>query len=69
MSRMEKIGVSLDLAGNAPWIYITKVNGNPIKETFQANHGFTIGYYPTSVDGDFEFSDTKEVFNLIRKYK
>jgi hypothetical protein len=66
---MEKIGVTIELVGNAPWIYIRQINGKPVTERFQANHGFTIGYYPTTSDGDFEFSDTKEVFNLIRKYK
>lgn len=67
MQRMERIGLKLKLDGNYPWIYIRSINGKPVMENFQGNHGFTIVFYPKK-DEEVEFTDTKEIFNLIRKY-
>jgi hypothetical protein len=38
-------------------------------ETFRANHGFTVMFLPGRNDSPVsEFTDIKEIFNLIRKY-
>jgi len=39
-----------------------------VKETFKANHGFTVGFIPLSSDDSFHFTDLNEIFKLIRKY-
>jgi len=69
VDRLKKIGINLNLCANFPWIYIDKINNKKVVEKFQANHGFTLGYYPIKRDGDFKFSDLNEIFKLIRKYK
>lgn len=67
--RLKAINIDIKLVGNFPWIYITEINGKRIVEKFQAEHGFTIGYCPIRKDQDYRFSDLKEIFKLIRKYK
>ena len=69
MVRMKKIGVNLSLGGNYPWIYIDSINGKRVVEKFEANHGFTLGFSPIKKDGVFKFTDLKEIFKIIRKYK
>jgi hypothetical protein len=65
IERLAKIGIKIELAGNYPWIYLKSVNGNTIKETYLANHGWTIGF----LNKEFKFTELKEIFNIIRKYK
>lgn len=67
--RMEKIGIKIELRGNIPWIYISKINGKVVTERFYGEHGFTLGFYPTRIDDEFDFIDIKEIFKLIRKYE
>jgi hypothetical protein len=65
--RLSKIGIGIELSGNIPWIYLTKVNGNVIKPSdYTSNHGFTIAWYKDDIVLD---SDTKRIFQMIRKYK
>jgi hypothetical protein len=66
--RMKKINIEIKLIGNYPWIYIDSINGKKVIEKFQANHGFTIGFTGVRLGDDFEFTDIKEIFKLIRKY-
>lgn len=65
IERLNKIDIKLELIGNYPWIYLRGVNGNKVKETYLANHGFTIGF----LNKEFVFTDLKEIFKIIRKYK
>lgn len=69
LNRMKRIGIDLELAGNYPWIYITKINGIPVIEKFYSNHGFTLAFSPVKMNSNVLFTDLKEVFKLIRKYK
>ena len=46
VERLQKIGINITLAGNAPWIYLNSINGVRVTEKFYANHGFTIAFYP-----------------------
>lgn len=67
--RLKKIGIDIECFANYPWIYLDSVNGNKVKETFHANHGFTAFWYPLSDhDNAVEFSDRRKVFKIIRKY-
>ena len=67
INRLKKIGIELELMGNVPWIYLSKVNGNRIQpEDYNANHGFTIAWNRDKIELG---SDTKQIFQVIRKYK
>jgi hypothetical protein len=70
--RLKKIGIDLELKGNAPWIYLDKVNGNRIqREDYSANHGYTIAWFPMLHDDEFTLNwhDIKKTFEIIRKYR
>jgi len=69
INRMKKLGIDVELIGNYPWIYIYKINGKRVTEQFLANHGFTIAFQPSIKGGTMQFTDIKEIFKLIRKYK
>ena len=68
INRLDKIGIKLILGSNYPWVYIDKINGKGVTEKFQGNHGFTLAFRTTSKPYA-NFTDLKEIFNLIRKYK
>lgn len=68
VNRLSKIGIDITLAANIPWIYISKINGKPVTEVFQSNHGFTVAFLPPQIDKDLFFNDIGETFKLIRKY-
>lgn len=66
IARLSKIGITLDLVANYPWIYIRKINGKLVTEKYLANHGFTIAFI-NGADG--KLTELKEIFKIIRKYK
>ena len=68
-NRLLKIGITIEMFSNYPWIYLDKVNGNQVKEKYFANHGFTIGFNPAKLEDVFSYTDLKEIFKIIRKYK
>ena len=69
VERLKKIGIDVKLSGNFPWIYLNEINGVRVKENFQANHGFTVMFLPGRNDSPpSDFTDIKEIFNLLRKY-
>ena len=68
VNRLSKIGIDIILAANIPWIYIIKINGKPVTEVFQGNHGFTVAFLPAQRGKDLFFNDIAETFKLIRKY-
>lgn len=69
IERLKKIGIDVKLSGNFPWVYIDEICGKRVTETFQANHGFTVMFLPGRNDSPVsDFTDIKEIFNLIRKY-
>lgn len=69
--RLKKIDIDIEMAGNYPWIYLEKVNGNEIREEdyFYGNHGFTVAFLPIREGQKMELTDIKQVFKIIRKYK
>ena len=70
VERLKKIGIDVKLSGNYPWVYITEICGKRVTEKFDGNHGFTIIFLPVRNDSPpSEFTDIKEIFKLIRKYK
>jgi hypothetical protein len=67
INRLKKIGIELELMGNVPWIYLTKVNGNVVQEPdFTANHGFVVAWNRNNIE---LVSNRKSIFKIIRKYK
>ena len=69
INRLHKIGIDVLTYGNFPWIYIGKINGKPVIERFRSEHGFTLCYLPIKINVPItEFTDTSEIFKLIRKY-
>ena len=69
VDRLNKIGIEVKLSGNFPWVYLDEICGIRVKETFRANHGFTIMFLPGRNDSPVSnFTDITEIFNLIRKY-
>jgi hypothetical protein len=67
VDRLNKIGIKIQLSGNAPWIYLDSINGKRVTERYLGNHGFTISFYPRKGE-ELEFTDITEIFKLIRKY-
>ena len=67
-NRLDKIGIDVEFVANYPWIYLDKVNGQQVKERYQAEHGFTIAFLPVRRDKPFHFTDLSVIFKLIRKY-
>jgi hypothetical protein len=69
--RLRKIGIEVQLYGNAPWIYLDSVNGNKIKKEdyYLGNHGFTIAFYPIKPGKAMEINDISKTFDIIRKYR
>ena len=70
INRLKKIGITLELKGNIPWIYLDKVNGNKIlPEDYNANHGYTVAWYPVKNGGKIHLdSNIKRTFKIIKKY-
>ena len=68
VKRLGKIGIKVELFGNYPWIYLDTINGKKVTEKFEGNHGFTVAFTPIQKDKELCFTNTKEIFKLIRKY-
>jgi hypothetical protein len=68
VERLKGIGITVELLGNYPWIYLDKVNGKKVTERFHGNHGFTIAFLPAKPDQKLEFTDIAEIFKIIRQY-
>lgn len=69
VERLQKLGITVELSSNYPWLYMTKVNGKTVTEKFQANHGFTIAFLPIRINQELKFTNITEIFKIIRKYK
>ena len=68
VERLKKIGIEIRLVSSCPWVYIDKINGKRIVETFEGNHGFTVAFLPLKHNQGINFTDISEIFKLIRKY-
>lgn len=66
--RLSKIGIDVEFAANYPWMYLNKINGQTVKERYQGEHGFTVGFVPIRSGESFRFTDLSVVFKLIREY-
>lgn len=67
--RLQKIGITVEIFANYPWIYLDKVNGNVVKEPFFSNHKFTLAFSGVKRLQESSFTDITEIFKIIRKYK
>lgn len=68
INRLKKLNINVELIGNIPWIYLSKINGKIVTETFAGEHGFTIAFLPIRTNQELQFTDINEIFKLIRKY-
>lgn len=66
--RLKKLNIEVELVLNAPWIYISKINGKTVKEKYQGRHGFTVAFYPIKLGGKLQLTDISKIFKLIRMY-
>ena len=70
VNRLNKINVKITFVCNYPWIYLESINDKKVVEkTFDSNHGFNIAWLSVRKDKSFYFTNTKEMFDLIRQYK
>jgi len=67
--RLKKLGINVEISLNTPWIYMHSVNGKRVTEKFEAEHGFTLAFRPLRPNQELKFTDIKEIFKIIRKYK
>jgi hypothetical protein len=67
INRLKKIGIEIELVGNYPWVYMTKVNGKRVMGTFMAEHGFTVFFMPVRLGQVEKITDIKVIFNKIRE--
>ena len=65
--RLLAINIVTTYIGNYPWVYLDTVNKKRVKEKFMAEHGFTVA--TVSIGGKIELTDTKKIFEIIRKYR
>lgn len=65
VNRLKKIGIEVELLGNAPWCYLYKVCGKKVEEKYLAEWGFTIAF--SSVEG-YKLTEISEIFKILRKY-
>jgi len=69
VERLDKIGIKVTLMGNFPWIYLSTINGKPVTEKRDANHGYNIAFEGTKPGHPaYKFTDIHKTFVLIRKY-
>jgi len=64
VARLKKLGITIKVSANFPWIYLDEICGKKVKEKKDSEHAYVIGYR----NKYFKFSDTKELFKLMRKY-
>lgn len=64
--RLKLLGITLELSGNHPWIYIRSINGKVVTEKFMSDHNFAVVI--STGAGNNKLTDRREVFNLIRRY-
>ena len=65
--RLNRLGIDVQLGYNVPWVYMEEINGIPVLERFQADHGFTAFFIPVNANMPMKFSDSKIVFKKIRQ--
>lgn len=64
ITRLQRLDIQVTFAANYPWIYFATINGKKVTGTFMGNHGWTAFFM--QLDGSYEFSDRKEVFEKVR---
>lgn len=62
VKRLNRLGITIELVGNYPWVYLTKINQNVVRDKYLSEHGFVIAYMTS------DFTDTSKLFETIRKY-
>ena len=68
VDRMKKLGIDVKLTTNYPWVYIEEINGKRVTEKFEGNHGFTLAFLPIKKDKELNFTNIRDIFQLLRNY-
>lgn len=67
VERLAKIGITVELFGNYPWIYLDTVNGIKVTEKYFSDHGFTIAFRPIHIGQKLQFTNIGRIFKVIRE--
>lgn len=67
--RLKRKGIDIKLITNFPWVYLISINGKTVLEKKHSEHGFVIAFLPIKFEDDIHFTNIKEIFEIIRKYK
>lgn len=65
--RLKKIGITIEMIGNYPWVYLDKVNGKKVKGNFEGNHGFTVFFKAIKNGEPDKITDITTIFAKIRE--
>ena len=68
LSRLSKIDIPVICSVNYPWVYIESIKGINVEEKYGSEYGWVLGYLKNNEE-EFQFTDVKEIFKLIRKYE
>lgn len=68
VERLQKIGITVELMSNYPWVYLYKVNGKIVEEKYLSKYYYTLLMYPLHKENRLRFSDLSKTFEIIRKY-
>ena len=68
VKRLAKLNITVEFAGNVPWIYLDKVNGNKVTTKLDSDYGFTAFWYPIKINREIKVNSITELFKEIRKH-
>lgn len=67
VNRLAKIGITVTLVANYPWVYLDTVNGKKVWGKYYGNHGFTVFIVPVLSKYPAHITNIRVVFKKIRE--
>ena len=67
VTRLEKMGISVTLLGNYPWVYLDTVNEKTVQGTYMSDHKFTVFMIATKPGDPDKIMDLSTIFKKIRE--
>jgi 5-enolpyruvylshikimate-3-phosphate synthase len=64
VNRLKKLGITVELISNYPWVYLYKVNGKEVTSKFYSDHRFTVFF--SVLKGGYRITDISTLFKVIR---
>jgi hypothetical protein len=68
VERLKKIGITVGLVGNYPWVYLLSVNGKRVEEKYLSDHNFTVFWRAIKPGQKDRITNIPKVFATIRKH-